>query len=104
MIFAYIGFLLVGLGGLTILDYRFKLAFWYNAKRSAFVIASAVGIFLAWDILGIALGIFKHGAGPFNLPFTIAPQFPIEELFFLTLLSYSALILYRGIGVWLSRI
>lgn len=100
----YLALLLISIGGLAVIDWRYKLAFWNERKRTVLVVATGVGIFILWDILGIALGIFGHGAGRFNLPFVIAPEFPIEELFFLTLLCYNAVILYRGIGLWRSRI
>lgn len=104
MNFIYLLCLIASLGGLAILDYRFKLAFWYRWKQALLTVFAAMGFFIAWDILGILLGIFKHGTGNFNLAFTLAPEFPIEEIFFLALLCYSALILYRGIGLWRSRI
>ena len=100
----YLACILVSIAGLGVLDYRYKLAFWHDRMRTTYTLLTAVIIFLVWDIAGIALGIFKHGNSPFNLPFTIAPEFPVEELFFLTLLCYSALILYKGIGLWRSRI
>lgn len=103
MMFFYLAGLLVSIGGLALLDRRFKLAFWYDKKRTALTLAVAIGIFLVWDILGISLGIFLHGNSPYSLPFTIAPQFPVEEIVFLFLLCYSALIIYRGAGQWLSR-
>ena len=99
----YLLFLFVGIGGLMILDWRYKLAFWYNTRQTLFTLLISVGVFIIWDILGIVLGIFLHGTGPYNLPFTIAPEFPIEELFFLWLLCYSALIIYRGVQRWRSR-
>lgn len=104
MEFVYLACLLVSIGGLAVLDHRFKLAFWHNKKQTLLTVLVAVGIFVLWDAAGIILGIFSHGNSPFDLPFTIAPEFPVEEIFFLTLLCYNALILYRGIGLWRSRI
>lgn len=104
MQFLYLGALLISIAGLALLDRRFKLAFWYAPKRAALTILAGVIIFLIWDIAGIALGIFLHGDSPYSLPFTLAPEFPIEEVFFLALLCYSALIIYRGVDTWHSRI
>lgn len=101
--FAYLIGLVISISGLAVLDRRFKLAFWHNKTQTLLTMATAVVIFIIWDILGIALGIFFHGASSYSLPFTIAPEFPVEELFFLTLLCYSALIIYRGATVWLSH-
>jgi lycopene cyclase domain-containing protein len=60
----------------------------------------AVVVFLIWDLVGIALGIFFRGSGPYLTGITIAPELPIEEVFFLTLLSYTILIAYLGFAKW----
>lgn len=102
MLFYIIG-LCIGIAGLATIDRRYKLAFWNNPKRAGITIILAVLAFIVWDFFGISLGIFYHGASPYSLPFTIAPEFPLEELFFLVLLSYSTLIIYTGASSWLSR-
>ena len=104
MEWAYLGGLLFGISGLLIIDWRWKLAFWHAPKRTASTLAAAIAIFVLWDFLGIWLGIFFHGGSQFALPYRLAPEFPIEELVFLFLLTFSALIIYRGVHVWRSRI
>lgn len=89
-------FSLVGLG---LLDHRHRLAFFSKPRATALAILAGVIFFSFVDVLGIALGIFFRGSGPFLTGFVIAPEFPIEELFFLTLLSYNTLIAYA----WLER-
>lgn len=96
----YLIALVVSISGLATLDWRYKLAFWYDARRTTLTLAAACWLFLLWDIAGISLGIFLHGNGPYALPFRLFPEFPIEELFFLFLLSYVTLILYRGVALW----
>lgn len=103
MMFAYLAGLLIGIGGLAVIDWRYKLAFWHDARRTALVMIIGVMIFLVWDALGIGLGIFLHGSSPYSLPFNVAPELPVEEFFFLLLLCYNALILYRGVQTWRSR-
>lgn len=93
----YLGGLVFSLAGLATLDWRHKLAFWYDARRSFYTIASVVLIFVVWDLLGISLGIFYHGGSTLTLPVRLAPEFPIEELFFLALLCYVTLLLYRAV-------
>lgn len=104
MEFAYLGGIVFGICGLAILDWRYKLAFWHSPKRAAATLATAVALFILWDFFGIALGIFKHGGSPFSLPFTLFPEFPIEEIFFLFLICYSTLVIYMGVTKWRSRI
>ncbi len=100
----YLLLLCVSIGGLLVLDLRYKIAFWHNARRTALTIAAAIIIFATWDFIGIGFGVFFHGNSPYSLPFVLAPEFPLEELFFLFLLSYCTLLVYRGVGAWRSRI
>ncbi len=92
----YLFGLLIAIGCLLIIDSRIKLAFWRDYKKTLIVTLSAVVIFVFWDILGIRFGIFFDGASVYMLPARIIAHFPIEELFFLFLLSYTTLLLYLG--------
>ncbi|HLP22797.1 MAG TPA: lycopene cyclase domain-containing protein [Microbacteriaceae bacterium] len=83
----------VSLLGLGLLDRRFRLAFPVAPARSALVIAASVAMFLVWDAWGVALGIFFRGPGPYQLGLLIAPEIPVEEVLFLSLLSYLTLLL-----------
>lgn len=94
--FAYLAALVLSIGGLALLDRRFGLAFWYDARRAGLIIAIATVVYVIWDIAGIAGGIFLHGNSPYTLPLRLGPEFPLEEIVFLVLLSYSALILWRA--------
>lgn len=98
--FAYLAALLVSIGGLLLIDRRLKLAFWHDKKRTAITIAVAMGIFIVWDVIGIGFNIFFHGGSSLTLPIRLLPEFPVEELFFLFLLSYTALLLYLGLSKW----
>jgi len=91
----YLGALLVSIGGLALLDRRFRLAFWYDARRSAWTVGLAVVGFLLWDLAGLALGIFARGDSPHMTGILLAPELPLEEAFFLALLSYVGLLAWR---------
>lgn len=95
MQYLYLGALLFSITGLSILDYRYKLAFWHNRRQAFLTVVLSILFFIVWDAAGIALGIFFHGNSPYALPARIAPEFPIEELFFLFLLSYVTLLAWR---------
>jgi lycopene cyclase domain-containing protein len=86
--------------GMGLIDFKHKLALFVQPIRTASTIAVAVLVFLAWDLVGIAQGIFFRGAGPYLTGITLAPELPIEEVFFLTLLSYTILIAYLGFAKW----
>lgn len=96
MQWVYLAALIISIAGLATLDWRYKLAFWFDRKRSLITLGLAWLVFVAWDLLAIGQGIFIHGNSTYSLPFTILPHFPVEELFFLFLLCYCTLVLYRG--------
>ena len=96
MIFYYLMSLVVTIGFLALCDYRYKLAFFHDAKRTAKTIAVSIIFFLVWDILGVQLNIFFPGNSLYDMPLRVLPGVPVEELFFLFLLSYITLLLWRG--------
>jgi lycopene cyclase domain-containing protein len=77
------------------IDYVRKLAFFYDAKRTIKTVVSGVGIFLLWDVLGIVFGIFFTGESRYDSGILLAPELPLEEIFFLTSLVYMTLLLIR---------
>lgn len=96
MEWTYLTALIVSIAGMATIDWRHKLAYWHNKKRTLVTVGTAMSVFVLWDILGISLGIFLHGSSQLTLPFRLLPEFPIEELFFLLLLCYSTLVIYTG--------
>ncbi len=94
--FAYLAALAVALTGMLLLDRRFGLFFWRDARRAAIVLALGVVFFLVWDLGGILLGIFFRGQTEFMTGLLIGPELPIEEVFFLTLLCYNAMNAYAA--------
>lgn len=103
MQWVYLLCILVGITGMALIDFRYKLAFWHDRIRTLKTIGVATGLFIIWDLLGIWLGIFRHGDSPYQFAATLLPEFPFEELFFLVLLTYSALVLFTGGMQWFSR-
>ena len=97
--YLYLIALVVSIAGIALLDRRHKLAFWVDAKASALAISISVAVFLVWDLVGIALGIFFRGNAPHLSGLLLAPELPVEELFFLILLCYNTLLVYR----WVKR-
>lgn len=101
MNFAYLAALAVALTGMVLLDRRFGLFFWRDARRAAIVLVVGVAFFLVWDLGGILLGIFFRGQTEFMTGLLIGPELPIEEVFFLTLLCYNTMNAYTAAGDWL---
>ncbi len=96
----YLLALAISILGMGLIDYKHKLALFIQPLRTIITLTVAVLLFLIWDLVGIALGIFFRGEGPYLTGITIAPELPIEEVFFLTLLSYTILIAYLGFKKW----
>lgn len=87
----YLGMLTFSLVGMSLFDYKWKLAFWAAPARAALTMVVGILVFLIWDIAGIVSGIFFVGNPQALSGIYLAPELPLEEIFFLTLLCYSAL-------------
>jgi lycopene cyclase domain-containing protein len=98
----YLAALLVSLTGMVVLDRRFRLYFWADARRAAVVSVVGVVFFVVWDLFGIGLGIFFRGETAFMTGLQVAPELPLEELFFLALLVYVTMNLYGASNRLLS--
>jgi lycopene cyclase domain-containing protein len=94
----YLLALLVALTGMLLLDRRFGLFFWRSPRRAAIVLLAGVAFFLGWDLAGIGIGVFFRGETDLMTGLQLAPELPVEELLFLTLLCYLAMNLYTGIS------
>lgn len=95
--FVYLTVLVVSLAGLVGLDHRHRLALFSGHRlRTAIAVAVGVLVFVVWDVIGISFGVFFQGPGPYQSGLMVGPEFPVEELFFLTLLCYSSLLAYLG--------
>jgi lycopene cyclase domain-containing protein len=92
----YIAALLVSLTGMVMLDRRFRLFFWRDARRAGVVLAVGIVFFVVWDLFGIGMGIFFRGQTDFMTGLQVAPELPVEELFFLALLGYVTMNLYAA--------
>ena len=100
---AYLVILLVTIGFMMLLDWRHRLFFWDAPRRAAVVLTAGVAFFLAWDLFGIGLDIFYRGETGFMTGIQLAPELPLEELFFLVFLCYLTMNLVAGIPLFLSH-
>ncbi|MDJ0348547.1 lycopene cyclase domain-containing protein [Cryobacterium sp. PH29-G1] len=103
MTFLYLLTLLLSLGGMTVLDWRFRLFFWQSPVRAALVLGVGVLFFLGWDLVGIGLGIFYRGETALMTGLQLAPELPLEEFFFLTFLCYLTMNLVQGARLVFER-
>ena len=101
--YLYLAALVVNLLGLATLDWRYRVALFAHARRTAVTVALGVVLFLLWDLAGVGLGIFFIGAAPYLTGWTVAPEVPVEEIAFLTLLVYQTLLLWIAFSRWHAR-
>lgn len=90
----YFGALVLSIVSAVLMDYRWKLFFWVDARRAAVVLGAGIVLFLLWDISGILSGVFFRGESPGMTGLEIAPDFPPEELLFITFLCYMTMVLF----------
>ncbi|WP_432762029.1 lycopene cyclase domain-containing protein [Saxibacter everestensis] len=88
---------------MALIDRRYRLFFWRDARRAGLVLAIGLLFFLTWDLLGIRLGIFFRGDTELMTGILIAPELPLEEPFFLIFLCYLTMVLIPGSERILSR-
>lgn len=71
-----------------LVDHRWRL-FLFDRPRVALT-AVAVGfvLFLVWDLVAIELAVYSKGESPGMSGVDVAPELPLEELFFITFLCY----------------
>lgn len=91
----YLLVLLVSAAGVLLVDARFRLFCWASPARAAAVLLLGTAFFLAWDLAGIALGVFFGGGAPMT-GLMLAPHLPIEELVFLLFLCELTMVLVLG--------
>jgi lycopene cyclase domain-containing protein len=92
--FIYVGALLFSLAGMVILDWRLKLFVRVAPLRAGLVLLAGLVFFLAWDLSGIALGIFYRGQTQIMSGVLLAPELPLEEGVFLLFLCYLTMNLF----------
>lgn len=92
----YLLVLLASIGCMVMLDHRFSLFFWRDARRATLVLLAGLVFFVLWDLSGIGLGIFYRGETAFMTGLVVAPELPVEELFFLGFLCYLTMVLLTG--------
>ncbi len=99
----YLAALLIALFGMVMLDRRFTLFFWRDARRAAIVLAAGILFFLIWDLVGVGLGVFFRGETSFMTGLQVAPEIPLEEVFFLALLCYLTMNAFAAASTLLKR-
>lgn len=93
---AYLLSLLATIGCMVLCDWRWRLAFFHDARRAWLLSFVLVAAFLLWDVLGIATGTFFRGSAEYMTGLMLGPEMPVEEPVFLFFLVYLLLNLTMG--------
>ena len=99
----YAASLVISAACLVLLDVRFSLVLRRRPVAGAAALVIGLLFFIAWDAVGIGLGVFRHVDSDWATGLLLAPEFPVEELLFLIFLSYLTLILLSGWQRWRER-
>lgn len=100
---AYLLALAVSATGVGLVDARWRLALWRDPVRTVALVALGAAFFLAWDLAGIAFGVFRHVDSRWATGALVAPQLPIEEVVFVAFLSYLTLVVHGAARRILER-
>lgn len=84
----YLVFLLVSTACMVLVDRRWRLFFWRDARRATWVLAISVAVLLVADIVGITLGVFSRAPTWAMTGVLLGPELPLEEPIFLAFLAY----------------
>ncbi|WP_371744552.1 lycopene cyclase domain-containing protein [Georgenia sp. TF02-10] len=90
----YLAALLAGLGCLVLLDRRFRLVLWADARRGLLVVGAGTAFFLLWDLVAIGRGFYRRGGSDAMTGVLLAPELPVEEPVFIVFLCYLTLVLH----------
>lgn len=94
----YLGALLVSFAAMLAVDHRWKVFWWADRRRAVIVMAAGIGLFLVWDAAGILTGSFERGESAGMTGIELAPDFPLEELVFITFLCHLTMVLFGLAG------
>lgn len=90
----YLGSLLFVLGCMALIDHRWRLFFWADPRRAAVVFAAGFTLFLVWDVVALQLELYERGRSAYMTGIELAPEFPVEELLFVTFLPYLTMVVH----------
>jgi lycopene cyclase domain-containing protein len=95
---AYLASLVLVIACLALTDRRWRLFLWADPRRAGAVLAAGIGFFLLWDAAALRLSLYERGASAYMTGIELAPEFPLEELFFVAFLPYLTMVLH-GLAV-----
>ena len=78
-----------------LVDHRWRLFLFARPARALLVVGVGVVFFLVWDLSAISLDIYRRGESPAMTGLELAPDLPLEEVFFVLFLCYLTMVLHQ---------
>ena len=92
----YLGFVVASTFCMGLVDRRWRLFLFDRPKVALSAVAVGFALFLTWDLVALEFGAYSKGASPAMTGIEVAPELPLEELFFITFLCYITGVLHGG--------
>ncbi|MBP2435871.1 lycopene cyclase domain-containing protein [Microbacterium amylolyticum] len=92
----YLATLLICAACVVAVDLRFRLFLGKSPRAALAVLVIGAAFFIAWDLVGIATGIFARGETPYMTGLLLAPELPVEELVFLLFFCEVTMVTFCG--------
>jgi lycopene cyclase domain-containing protein len=92
---SYLATLLLALAGMAAVDRRWRLVLWADPRRAVLVLLAGAVLFLVWDLEAVRHGFYRRGGTTLMTGIEVAPEVPLEEVFFVVFLCYTTLVLHR---------
>lgn len=78
-----------------LVDHRWRLFLFDRPRPALLVVAVGTVIFLVWDVVAISADMYHRGESPAMTGIELAPELPLEELFFIVFLCYLTMVLHQ---------
>jgi lycopene cyclase domain-containing protein len=84
----YLAAIVVSTLCMGLVDHRWRLFLFARPRAALLALGTGFAFFLVWDLAAIELAHYAKGASPAMTGIDVAPELPLEELFFITFLCY----------------
>lgn len=91
---------LVSLAGMLLLDLRWRLFLFADARRAVPVLVLGAALLLLVDLVAIRHDFYRRGEGRFLSGLEIAPHLPVEEVVFVIFLCQLTMVLHGLVVRW----
>jgi lycopene cyclase domain-containing protein len=102
MSWLYLAAILGSTACMALVDRRWRLFVFARPGRAAIVVVAGVVFFLTWDLVAIGLDIYQRGESSAMTGIELAPDLPLEEVFFVVFLCYVTMVLHRLLALVLG--